>query len=101
MTSSAITPIEHALIARAYYIANGTTPAGLAVRPEFDCLTEAIHETCRHFGMGADEAARFMLSLACGLKRLRPDVEERLELRRVERQLHEALRMQEPGNEAD
>jgi hypothetical protein len=91
MDSSAVTPIEHALIAGAYRIANGSTPEGVTVRPELDCMTEALHDTCRRFGMNSDEAARFMLSLARCLKRLQPDVDQRLELRRVERQLQALL----------
>ena len=99
MASSAVTPIEHALIARAYYIANGSTPEGVAVQPELDCLTQALHETCRRFGMSSNDAARFMLTLARGLKRLQPDVNERLELRRVERQVRAAIHLLDPGSD--
>lgn len=97
MASSTVTPIEHALIARAYYIANGTTPEGVNVQPELDCLTQAMHETCQRFGMSADEVARFMLTLARDLKRLQPHVDERLELRRVERQVRAAISQIDPG----
>ena len=98
MPRAAVTQIEHALIAGAYRIANGTTPEGVVVPAELDCMTQAMHETCRRFGMSADESARFMLSLARCLKRLQPDVEQRLELRRVEQQMHAAIRNEEPGS---
>jgi hypothetical protein len=97
MQRAAVTRIEHALIAGAYRIANGTTPDGVIVPAELDCMTQAMHETCRRFGMSSDEAARFMLSLARCLKQLQPDVEQRLELRRVERQMHAAITPDEPG----
>ena len=97
MARSAATPIEHALIAGAFRIANGTTPDGVTVDPELDCLSQAVHETCQRFGMSSDEAARFMLSLARSVKRLQPDVQTRLELRRVERQMHATL--QEPRDQ--
>jgi hypothetical protein len=91
MSSAVVTQLEHALIAGAFRIANGTTPDGVQVPPELDCMTQAMHETCRRYGMSSDDAARFMLSLARCLKRLQPDVDQRLELRRVERQMHAAL----------
>ncbi len=97
MARSAATPIEHALIAGAFRIANGTAPDGVSVDPELDCLSQALHETCERFGMSSDDAARFMLSLARTVKRLQPDVQERLELRRVERQMHATL--QEPRDQ--
>lgn len=100
MPSSAFTPLEHALIARAYAIANGTIPEGVAVAPELDCLAQALDETCRHFGMSSDDAARFLLSLARGLNRLKPDVDQRLELRRVERQVQAILHPMEVDSEA-
>jgi hypothetical protein len=96
MASAAVTQLEHALIAGAFRIANGTTPEGVTVPPELDCMTQAMHETCRRFGMSSDDAARFMLSLARCLKRLQPDVDQRLELRRVERQMHAAITLDEP-----
>lgn len=95
MPTAVVTQIEHALIAGAYRIANGTTPEGVVVQPEFDCLTQALHETCRRYRMSSDDAARFMLTLARTLKRLQPDVEDRLELRRVERQMHAAITAEE------
>lgn len=98
MASSAVTPIEHALIAGAHRIATGITPEGVNVRPELDCMTQALFETCCRFGMTADDAARFMLSLARCLKRLQPEVEQRVELRRVERQVHGAIH---PDHEQD
>ena len=91
MARSAPTPIEHALIAGAFRIAHGATPEGVTVDPELDCLSQAVHETCQRFGMSSDATARFMLSLARAVKRLQPEVQDRLELRRVERLMHASL----------
>lgn len=91
MPSAPVSQIELALIAGAHRIANGTPPEGMVVAPELDRMTQAMHETCQRFGMGSDEAARFMLSLARNLRRLHADVDQRVALRRVERQMHAVI----------
>lgn len=91
MANAVVQQLEHALIAGAFRLAHGIGPEGMVVPPELDCMTQAMHETCRRYGMSSDDAARFMLSLARSLKRLQPDVDQRLDLRRVEQQMRAAL----------
>lgn len=98
MPSGPASQIELALIAGAQRITSGTTPEGVVVAPELDGLTEAMHETCRRFGMSSDEAARFMLSLARNLRRLQPEQDQRLAWRRVERQMQAAISGEEPAS---
>jgi hypothetical protein len=82
-------PIEHALIAAAYRLSNGAIPAEFhqPVDPALDCMTQALHETCRLYGFQDQDTARFLMSLALRVGRLNSEIPERHHLREVEAQL--------------
>lgn len=85
-------PIEHALIAAAYRLANGTIPEEhrRPVDPTFDCMTQALEETCQLYGLSENTTARFLMSFALRIARLNPEIGQRRQLRDVEHQLMQA-----------
>lgn len=81
-------PIEHALIAAAYRMANGAIPTDhQPVDPALDCMTEALQETCRIYGLQEQDIARFLMSLALRVGRLNSEIPERQQLREFEARL--------------
>lgn len=81
--------IEHALIAAAYRLANGVVPPEFRqpVEPSLDCMTEALQETCRLYGIADNDIARFLMSLAMRVGRLNSEIPDRQKLREVEARL--------------
>jgi hypothetical protein len=81
--------IEHALITAAYRLANGAVPAEFLepVDPAFDCMTQALQETCRLYGFQDVDTARFLMSFALRVGRLNPEIPDRQQLREVEARL--------------
>ncbi|MEB3182929.1 MAG: hypothetical protein VKN15_00895 [Cyanobacteriota bacterium] len=81
--------IEHALIAAAYRLANGAIPEEFhrPVDPTLDCMTQALQETCRLYGLQEQDTARFLMSLALRVGRLNSEIPERQQLREVEARL--------------
>lgn len=92
-------PIEHALIAAAYRMANGAIPSDLhqPVDPALDCMAEALQETCRLYGLQDPDIARFLMSLALRVGRLNSEIGERRQLREVEARLMAACGLSSGG----
>jgi hypothetical protein len=82
-------PIEQALIAAAYRLANGAIPEEYLqpVDPTLDCMTQALQETCRLYGLQDHDTARFLMSMALRVARLNSEIPERQQLREVEARL--------------
>jgi hypothetical protein len=90
--------IQHALLAAAYRHANGQCPPdGAPVDPALDCMTEALSDTCRLYGIAEDTIGHFLLTLAIKLGRLEADIPERLHLRQVEHQINVAIDRADAG----
>jgi len=81
--------IEHALITAAYRMANGAVPLEhrQPVDPTLDCMTQALQETCRIYGLTEADTARFLMSFALRVGRLNPEISDRRQLREVEARL--------------
>lgn len=67
------------------------------MEPALDCMTQALSETCRLYGIAEDTIGHFLLTLAIKLGRLEGEIPERLLLRQVEQQINAAIDRADAG----
>jgi hypothetical protein len=84
--------IENALIASAYRLMHGSGELPTDVVPEMlsEALSQALQDTCGLYGLNDEQTARFLMSFALRLGRLRQSLLERNESTELEHQLMEA-----------
>ena len=79
--------IEYALFSQACRLQGHTLRNTPAVRPDLDCMAEAISRTCNRHGMNDEETAGFLLQAATIVHDLGPEIRKRKQLRRMEQRL--------------
>ncbi len=79
--------IEFALFSQACRLQGHTLRNTPSVRPDLDCMAEAISTTCNLHGMNDEETAAFLLQAATIVHELGPEIRRRKHLRRMEQRL--------------
>lgn len=79
--------IERALTAAAFRLIDGVVPGDTPVEPALDCMTQALYDTCRLYGIAEKDMFKFFMSFAVKVRRLDRDVPDRQQLRQVEAQM--------------
>lgn len=80
-------PIEYALFSQSCRLQGRTLRNSPPVRPDLDCMAEAISTTCRLHGMSDGQTAHFLMQTAAIVHDLGPEIRKRKQLRRMEQRL--------------
>ena len=87
--------IERAVLASAFRLLDGQLP-NQPVDPALDCMTQALQDTCRLYGVSQRDLPKFLMSLAVKVRRMDSELADRARLRQVEAQMAAACGLARP-----